>query len=143
MVCAFFGHRDAPQEISGKLKKVLSELIENEQADTFYVGSQGDFDFIVRRTLEELKIIYPHIECIVALAYMPDEKTVCVGDNFPDTVYPEGLEYTPRRFAIDKRNRWMIKQADTVIAYVKYSFGGAARYKELAERQGKRIINIA
>lgn len=55
----------------------------------------------------------------------------------------EGLENAPRKFAISKRNRWLIEHCDTVIAYVKYSTGGAAQFKELAEKKQKWIINIA
>ena len=37
-----------------------------------------------------------------------------------ETIYPEGLEYTPRRFAISKRTQWMVQQSDYVIAYVEH-----------------------
>ena len=48
-----------------------------------------------------------------------------------------------RKFAILKRNEWMVEQANLVIAYVKYSWGGAAKALEYAKRKKKRIINIA
>ena len=59
------------------------------------------------------------------------------------TLYPEGLEAAPRRFAICKRNEWMVKEADIVITYVKGTSGGAARYKEFARRKQKQIIEIS
>ena len=37
----------------------------------------------------------------------------------------------------------MVEQADLVIAYVKYSWGGAAKTLEYSKRKKKRIINIA
>lgn len=36
----------------------------------------------------------------------------------------------------------MIEQADYVITYVTHSWGGAAKFKELAEKKGKTVINI-
>lgn len=48
----------------------------------------------------------------------------------------------PRRFAIDKRNRWMIDHSDFVITYVSRSFGGAAKFKEIAEKKNRVVINI-
>ena len=40
-------------------------------------------------------------------------------------------------------DRMMLKQADVVICYVTHSTGGAAKYVQKAERQGKRVIHIA
>ena len=60
-----------------------------------------------------------------------------------ETFYPEGLESVPRRFAIARRNDWMLKEADTVVAYVRFFGGGAGQFVQKAERQKKRIINLA
>lgn len=54
VACTFFGHRDCPDSIRPKLRSVLINLIENQQADTFYVGRQGSFDALVYATLREL-----------------------------------------------------------------------------------------
>ena len=69
-VC-FFGHRNTPQDIIPVLHGVLIDLIENQGADTFYVGNQGGFDSIVYSELKKLAEIYPHIDYSVVLAYMP------------------------------------------------------------------------
>ena len=76
------------------------------------------------------------------LAYLPKKKDFDLTD-FSDTVYPDGLENVPPRFAIDKRNRLMLDWADVVITYVCTSIGGAAKFKELAENKGKRVINLS
>ncbi len=108
--------------------------------NVFYVGNQGRFDALVRRVLKDMQIQYPHIRYAVVLAYMPTEKDM--HGDFSDTVYPEGLETVPRRFAIAARNRWMLEKADYVVSYVAYSTGGAARFTELAEKKGKKIIRL-
>ena len=41
MKVTFFGHKNIPQEIQPKLEGILADLIENDGADTFYVGNQG------------------------------------------------------------------------------------------------------
>ena len=64
MVCTFFGHRDAPTEIRDKLQAVLVDLIENHDADTFYIGNNGSFDAMARNVLIELKPIYPPLKTI-------------------------------------------------------------------------------
>ena len=61
--------------------------------------------------------------------------------NYADTVFLDGPETVPRRFAIDKRNRLMLEWADTVITYVCHP-GGAAKFKALAEKKQKQVINL-
>ncbi len=139
-IVTLFGHKDTAKEIEPRLREVLIDLIENKNADEFFVGNNGNFDSMVRRQLKELSVIYP-IKYSVVLAYLPDEKNRY--DNMTDTLYPEGLETVPKRFAISWRNKWMIKQADSVVTYVTHAFGGAAGFKETAEKQGKTVIEIS
>lgn len=138
MTCTFFGHRDAPPEIEGALRRVLVALIEARQADTFYVGNQGKFDRMVARVLSGLQQEYPHITYAVVLAYLPGEQTAA-GQN---TLYPEGMEDVPPRFAIARRNAWMLQQADCVVVYVSRSVGNAAKLQARAEKCGKAVINL-
>ena len=42
------------------------------------------------------------------------------------------------KFAISRRNEWMVDQADVVVAYVTHGWGGAAA----VERKNKRIIRV-
>lgn len=142
MVCTFFGHRDAPQEAETMLRKTIIDLVEHHGANTFYVGNQGAFDCMVRKVLKEMKTVYPYITYFAVLAYMPGVWNARDDFDYSDTIYPDGLENTPKKFAVSKRNYWMIDRSNTVIVYVKYPVGGAFQFKELAEKKGKWIINI-
>lgn len=71
----FFGHRDTLREIQPKLEALLVNLIENYGADTFYVGNQGNFDYIVAKTLKGLKRNYPHINYSMFLPIFQKRKT--------------------------------------------------------------------
>ena len=139
MVCTFFGHKDTPKEIEPTLRSTLIELIENKNVNVFYVGNNGNFDTMVRRQLEDLSQTYP-ITYSVVLAYLPTEKNKY--DNLTNTIYPEGLETVPKRFAISQRNKWMIQQANVVVTYVTHNFGGAAQFKALAERKNKTVVEV-
>ena len=141
-VCTFFGHRDTPKKIEPILKSTLIDLIENKKVDLFYIGNQGNFDYMVRKKLKELKHIYKNISYIIVLAYMPTENNKINNEDNYETLFPLGLENTPPKFAINKRNKWMIDNSDYVITYVKYAVGGAALFKSLAEKKGKKVINI-
>lgn len=140
MVCTFFGHKDTPKEIEPTLRSTLIDLIENHDATEFYVGNNGNFDTMVRRQLEDLSNTY-HITYSVVLAYLPTKKSEY--DDFTDTIYPEGIETAPKRFAISYRNKWMIQQADFVVTYVTHGFGGAWQFKKMAEKQGKTVIELS
>lgn len=139
MVCTFFGHKDTPKEIEPTLRSTLIDLIENRNVNVFYVGNNGNFDTMVCRQLEDLSQTYP-ITYSVVLAYLPTEKNKY--ENLTNTIYPEGLETVPKRFAISWRNKWMIQQSDIVVTYVNHNFGGAAQFKIMAESLGKIEINV-
>ena len=136
----FFGHRDVNHEIRAKLQSIIEQLITEEHITSFYVGHQGQFDSMVYSVLKELKVKYPHIRYIVVLAYMPDEH---INELYgEDTIYPEGLETVPRRFAISKRNDWMIQHSDYAVCYVHKITGGAAKFREKAEKKGLKVIDV-
>ena len=140
MTVTFFGHKDTPKNIEPTLRATLVDLIENHGADVFYVGNNGAFDTMVRRQLEALSQTYPITYCVV-LAYLPTKKIEY--DDYANTILPEGIETAPKRFAISWRNKWMIQQAVIVVTYVTHSFGGAAQFKALAQRQGKTVIELS
>ena len=142
MICTFFGHKDTPNKVEPVLRKILIDLIENKNVNEFYVGNNGRFDGMVKSVLRELRKIYTDIDFSVVLAYMPKEKDEHGIEDFSDTIFPEGLELVHPRYAIVKRNRWMVEQSDYVVTYVEHRYGGAAQFKELAERKSKKVMNI-
>ena len=142
-VCTFFGHRDCPSTIKPVMRKVIIDLIENQNVDTFYVGHQGSFDFLVRTVLSELAEEYPRIRYAVVLARLPQQSKTYDPLDYSNTLLPEGIENIPPRFAINWRNEWMLKQASFVVTYVTHSWGGAAKFAEKAIRLKKTVINLA
>lgn len=60
--------------------------------------------------------------------------------NLYDTSIFPPIETVPKRFAISKRNQWMIDEADVVVAYLNNFAGGSGRTMEYAQRKKKRII---
>lgn len=139
MTCTFFGHRECPETIRPQLKEVVLQLIESKEFDMFYVGNHGAFDAMALSVLKEAKLLYPHIDYAVVLAYLPNETTTADPNH---TLLPDGIETVPKRFAISYRNNWMLKNAVCVISYITVPHGGAAQYVEKARKQGKTIINI-
>ncbi len=135
--CTFFGHRDASDDIRPALKRVIIELIEKEGVRHFLVGSQGRFD---RMALSVLKELAPHygFRYEVVLAYLGRQEMT---EGIPSFI-PEGQEQVPCRFAIDRRNFWMVEQSDYVISYTYKVAGGAVKFTRYAEKKGKVVIKI-
>lgn len=141
MICTFFGHRDCSENVREKLRKTIVGLIENDSVDTFYVGEQGNFDRLVHAELKELKKQYPTIKYTIILAYHPATRQGRTSEEC-DTLFPEIPGNVLPRYAIDKRNQWMIEKADYVITYVRHVTGGAAKFREKAIKKGKIVIDI-
>ena len=140
MVCTFFGHKDVGELNAETLKNAIEELIKSG-VDTFYVGHQGSFDSMACSCLLKLKTVYPHIKFWIVLAYMPTYTTK--NELYCDySVFPEELETVHPKFAIEKRNRWLIDRADCCICYVNNTWGGAYKFACLAKKRGLTVINL-
>lgn len=141
--CTFFGHRDYNSGNRNlEIKPLLRELIQNCNVDTFYVGSQGNFDIAVLLCLREMQAVFPHIAVFVVLAYHPAVRKYSDIIKSEETIFPEKMENIHPKFAVAKRNEWMISKSDYAVVYVKNSIGGAAKYKALAEKKKLKVINI-
>lgn len=137
MIVTFCGHGNVANK--NDVQEWLYAATENlilEGAKTFYLGGYGEFDSLAKSVLREHKKCYSYIDIVLILSYLNssiDEAGYCY------TLYPP-IETVPKRFAISKRNEWMIEQSDIVVAYVTHGWGGAAKTLEFAQRKKKRII---
>lgn len=146
MVITFCGHSQVifTDEEKSVLRNILVDEINKNPTSKFYLGGYGDFDVLCLRTLKDLKADFPEIELIFITPYLDKNysKLEFAKYHYDDVIFPP-LENVPRKFAILKRNEWMVEEADLVIAYVMYSWGGAAKTLEYAKRKKKTIINLA
>lgn len=139
MIVAFFGHREIihSEELSVKLETVIRNLI-HDGADEFLLGGYGAFDVLAAKTVRKLKTDYPQIHSTLVLAYLNHDYD---NDLYDETVYPP-LEKVPMKYAITKRNEWIINKADIIVSYVEHGWGGAASARNFAKRKKKKIISI-
>ena len=146
MIITFCGHSDFlfSDDVKQQLKNILVSEIRKNPTCKFYLGGYGDFDSLCLRTLRQLKKEFQDIELIFITPYIDKNysKLEFAKYHYDDVIFPP-LESVPRKFAILKRNEWMVEEADLVIAYVMYSWGGAAKTLEYAKRKKKTIINLA
>ncbi len=140
MICAFFGHRNIAH--CDGLEEAIRRAIHEYGVDIFWVGGYGSFDRIAAGAVHRMKREYPHIRLLLIQAYFPkpgEELAEC----YDSSIYPEGLETVPQRFAISQRNRWIIQNCDMVIAYVRHEYGGAYQAYRSAVKRGIPVINLA
>ena len=140
--CTFFGHRNVPDSIREPLRAAILDLIENKGVDSFLVGNQGGFDSMVLKILREVTAEHATLRYAVVLAYHPTEDNLGCTVKPEETILPEEIAVIHPRFAIDKRNRWMVERCEYVIAYATHH-GGAMKFTELAEKKGKTVTRLA
>ena len=139
MICTFFGHRDATDKLKNKIKKTIEMLI-LEGVNHFYVGNNGHFDYMVQSVLTELKEAGADINFTVVVSYI-NEQLIRADQKY--SMYPEGLEGVPLRFAISKRNSFMIANSQIAVVYVRHSFSNSHKWVEKTKKSGLKVINLA
>ena len=147
MIVAFCGHRDY---VGGAedAKRILAQL-EKEVGDTdceFFLGERGGFDRFAYGCAKSYQKMHPNARLIFVTPYMSGnrQKKEEAWDRgrFDLILYP-ALEGVPPRYAIARRNRWIVQCADLVIAYVAREDGGAYKMLQYARRLHKSVYNIA
>jgi uncharacterized phage-like protein YoqJ len=141
MIIIFFGHSDfvKTSELEEKMMSVLQSLVADEPAELFF-GGYGSFDRFALECGKKYKREHPNVKLSLVVPYLNREFDNSEGCD--EIIYPP-LEDTPPRFAISKRNQWMVEQADSIVAYVNRSVGGAFKALQYARRKNKPITNLA
>lgn len=109
-----------------------------------YLGGYGEFDNIALLSCQKIKQLHSNTKIYFVTPYI-DKKYLDNLKNYltlyDDIIYPP-IEKTPKRYAILQRNYWMVKNADLVIAYVDYAWGGSGKTLEYAHKHNIPYINL-
>ena len=135
--CTFFGHKNCPDSIKQVLTETIEQQIVSNSVQRFYVRHNGNFDRLVVAQLTILKAKHPTIECFIVL----DKHPVLPRLTYRlSTLYPFVLDNVPPQFKIDRRNHWMVNESDVVLTYIRFPFGGAAKFTALAQKKCKTVL---
>ena len=145
--CFFIGHREADEQLLPRLELEIEKLIAVENVRYFYVGGYGGFDRIAASAVKHVKQKYPDITLMLVLPYHPADHPTETPNGFDGTYYPDGLENTPKRYAIMRTNKIMVDTCNYLICYVNHGASNSRKLLEYArQREIKgliRIINIS
>lgn len=145
MTVTFIGHANLRYDykVANKVLEVLEYAIEGKEV-TFYLGLNGNFDYLAKRCCLKYKEIYKNARLVFVTPYLDDaylNKIKTVLEGFDEILYPD-LEKTPRRFAIAGRNKFMIDHSQVLIAFASFVFGNAHKYVNYAKKRGIDCFNI-
>ena len=145
--CFFIGHREADEQLLPRLELEIEKLIAVENVRYFYVGGYGGFDRIAASAVKHVKQKYPDITLMLVLPYHPADHPTETPNGFDGTYYPDGLENTPKRYAIMRTNKIMVDTCNYLVCYVNHGASNSRKLLEYAkQREIKgliRIINIS
>ncbi len=138
MIVTFCGHSDflKTTEHEKKFLDILSGTVGDHPAE-MYLGDYGAFDHFALSCCGKYKENHPNITLVFVTPYLNRTQP-----GYDTTLYPP-LENVPPRFAISRRNKYMVECANIVIAYITHDWGGAYATYEHAKRKGKVILNLA
>lgn len=143
-VCCGFGHREVFENITERINSAVKEAAE-QGCNEFYTGGMGQFDEMFSSAVRQLKRSVPNVRLIYVKPYMTKEINEA-GDYlyslYDDIVIPIELAGVHYKAAIRERNRYLIRESDVVILYLRREFGGAYDAKRYAESLGKQIVYI-
>lgn len=145
-ICSFFGHSDAHLSDNqlAELELHLIDLISSHGVTHFYCGFYGLFDSLCAILVRSLKTAYPHIKlCAITPYILPSyaENNAHFKNTCDELIYPE-IEHVPYKFAISKRNDWMVNVSNYIVAYVDRGWGGASKCYQKAVKLGKPCTNF-
>ena len=147
---SFFGHRyvERVAEIENRLDKLLHGLITQREYVDFLIGREGEFDLLasaaIKRAIRSYGCGNTHFPLVLPYMkaeYRDNEQSYL--DYYDEVEICSNSAEAHPKSAIQVQNRNIIDRSDLVICCIQHKNGGAYRTIQYAEKQGKKIVNIA
>lgn len=148
MIITFIGHRSlsAERDLAEKIRSAILANVPKNEKVSFYCGGYGDFDLLSAQVCRSLKSHFPQSELVYITPYMTPvqqkKMRYYLDEKLYDSVLYPPIETVPLRYAIRKRNDWMVREADLIFSYVIRPYGGAAKALEFAKKKKKNIVDL-
>lgn len=154
-VVTFIGNRDV-SDSEAVLKELLFKLEERfatgrddslTHYPVFYCGGYGRFSQIASDAIDLLRKRNPELksEKLFITPYITPSYLKIIEymrEFYDEIVYPP-LENVPPKFAISRRNKWMIDNCEIVFAYMENPCGNTKKLVDYAFRKHKPVFFVA
>ena len=147
---SFFGHRiiDKPFLVEERIEKIIRDIICSKEYTEFLVGRNGDFDQIVSSVIRRLarEYDYGNTALVLVLPYIRaeyrdnEESFLNYYDDVKICAESSGAHF---KSAIQICNKTIVDRSDLVVCCVERKSGGAYKTMQYANKNGKRVIDIA
>lgn len=136
----------ALNKVVAELESVSYDLFNNifYRYPVFYCGGYGEFGQIASDAIDIFRKRHPDIQSeklfvtpYLTPSYLKVNKYM--KEFYDGIVYPP-LENVPPKFAIARRNQWMIDRCDLLIAYMENTAGNTRKCVEYAISKQKTIV---
>ena len=142
----FIGHRKILGQycLEDKIKEIIKEKILSNEYVELYVGRNGDFDiFVASAAKKAQKALGDSNSRLILVQPYPMKNDQFYEKFYDEILYPNENGTHPKA-AITKRNRWMIDNADLLVAYAEPDReGGTAAMFKYAANKGIETVNLA
>ena len=162
MIVAIIGHRKMQNtdKVVNRICEVVTDLIENEGANTFLFGNKGEFDRLCFIVVTQMQKKYSHIKTVYVRAECEEidklfEESLL--KKYDETYFPEKV-HNSHKLCYVVRNGVMIDLCDVLLTYCDSNYqlpqkrtknaeskppkSGAQMAVQIAKRRKKRIINL-
>ena len=145
MIITFCGHSSYSGNMQDEEKILtLLEKISNSEDLTFYLGGYGGFDGFAKHCCKKYKELHPNSKIVFITPYLGkwlDDRKEYIEKEYDEVIYPE-LESVPPKYAISRRNEWMVNHSARVIAVYNGESGGTKNTIDYSVRQNVEIVQI-
>ena len=143
---AFIGHRKIEdfRGLEEQIEQIACRLIKEKVFVEFYVGRNGDFDVLAASAVKRAQGKQGnHNSSLILLQPYPTKDDGYYRDYYDEVCYPVEGRVHPK-FAITKRNQWLVNHSNLLIAFVEAGRkGGAFATLKYAQRYGVAVLNLA
>ena len=149
MIITFIGHSNLSGVVGleERLRREILSRVPKTGKVLFYCGGYGEFDTLCARVCRSLKGNFPESEILFVTPYLTEsyqkKLSYILEEKLYDSVLYPPLEGVPYKYAISKRNEWMVREADLIFSFVTVPTGGAAKTLAYARRRKKEIVDLA
>lgn len=147
---SFFGHRyiERGTEIEERLDKLLHDLITQKEYVDFLIGWNGNFDLLASAAIKRAvrSYNYGNTHFTLVLPYMKAEYRANEKEYLDYLMKSRCVLNCPKRtrsLLSKSAIGAMIDRSDLVVCCIQHKSGVAYRTIQYAEKQGKKIVNLA